>query len=106
MSTFGDLELDDVWDNAPPAPEQVAYRIHRYRRYLGRLAGADPGDFYDQTRREQDDAMSVAADVVDWVDVNPPSHRADLAEAIHGFRQHDGTRPWSTGRTWPATCAR
>ena len=85
---FGDLEPDDVVDTAPPAAEQVAYRIHRYRRYLGRLAGADPGDFFDLTRREQDDAVAVGADVVAWVGHHPPSKRADLAEALHGFRQH------------------
>jgi hypothetical protein len=88
MTTFGDFETDDAFDTVPAAPEQVAYRIHRYRRYLGQLAGADPGDFFDMTRRQQDDAVAVGAAIVDWVADHPPSDRADLAEAVHGFRQH------------------
>lgn len=85
MSLFGDLELADVFDTAPPAPDQVAYRIHRIRRYLDRLAGTDPGDFFDMTRREQDRAFDVADDIVTWVADHAPTLRADLPRAVHEF---------------------
>lgn len=85
-STFGDFETDDAIDNEPAAPEQVAYRIHRYVRYLDQLAGHDPGEFFDLTDDEQDDAMLVAEAVVDWVHTHASTFRPMLARFIHDAR--------------------
>lgn len=83
---FGDFETDDAIDNEPAAPEQVAYRIHRYVRYLDQLAGHDPGEFFDLTNDEQDDALTVAEAVVQWVHTHQPTFRAMLARVIHDAR--------------------
>lgn len=36
MSDFGDFDPDDAWAEEPPDAEQVAKKIHQYRRENGR----------------------------------------------------------------------
>ena len=95
--TFGDYEVDDAWDTAPPDPLQVAIRIHRIRRYLGRLGGIDPGDFFDLSAAEQADAVDAADRIVAWMADHPAAERAELARTIHDFRQaiDPGIPPWA-----------
>jgi len=70
---FGDFDADDALDTAPPDPTQVAYRIHRLRRYLSQLAGDDIGSFFDMTEDEQTAAINVGEDIVAWVITHDPS---------------------------------
>jgi hypothetical protein len=93
---FQDFEADDALDHAPPAPEQVAYRIHRIRRYLSRLAGNDIGDFFDMTDEEQTHALQVGEDIVAFVTSHDPSERAKLARVIHEARaEQDDLPTWA-----------
>jgi hypothetical protein len=84
---FGDYVTDDAYDTEPPDPLQVAIRIHRYRRYLGQLSGNDPGDFFDMSESEQDEAVEVGEAIVEWVEDHEPSERAKLAREIHEIRR-------------------
>jgi hypothetical protein len=83
---FGDYVTEDAYDTAPPDPEQVAYRIHRIRRYLSQLAGNDIGDFFAMSEAEQSMAVQVGQDIVSWVVAHDPKDRAKLARVIHDSR--------------------
>lgn len=93
---FGDFDADDALDTAPPDPTQVAYRIHRLRRYLSQLAGDDIGSFFDMTEDEQTAAINVGEDIVAWVITHDPSDKAKLARVIHDARAYqDQLPPWA-----------
>jgi len=94
--SFGDFDVDDAMDTAPPDPFQVAMRIHRIRRYLSQLAGDDIGDFFDMTEAEQASAIHVGEDIVAWVMTHDYSERAKLARIIHDSRAfQDQLPPWA-----------
>jgi hypothetical protein len=93
---FGDFDADDALDTAPPDPTQVAYRIHRLRRYLSQLAGDDIGSFFDMTEDEQTAAIAVGEDIVAFVIASDPKDKAKLARVIHDARaQQEQLPPWA-----------
>lgn len=88
MSTdFGDIELADAWDLAPPAADQVAYRLHELRRQVNQLTGRDTGDWRQLPHRDQDLMMSLAVVAVEWIILNEPDNPARLAQAVHDARR-------------------
>lgn len=87
MSTFGDLEPDDVFDLEPPAPEQVAYRLHSLRLEVDALAGAAELPTWDDlTAPEQALGLAIGTALVDWlVTHNPDAEQA--ARSLHNVRR-------------------
>lgn len=88
MSTFGDFEPDDAIDHEPPAPEQVAYRLHELRREIDIIAGRDPGAWDELTADEQTLALSIGETIVRWLMSHPHPTAAPLAESLHNVRRY------------------
>ena len=81
---FGDIELEDLWDNEPPAPEQVAYRIHESRLLFAHLTDDDSiADFFDLPEEEQEAGLVVGEFTVAWISEHPLSEAPRLAEHLH-----------------------
>lgn len=86
MSDFGDFDADDAVDHEPPAPEQVAYKLHRLRQELEALSGHQLRSWDDLEPNEQALAMALAEDEVQWL----ASHAADpemAARVMHEDRR-------------------
>jgi hypothetical protein len=87
-TTFGDFEADDAVDHEPPAPEQVAYRLHDLRREIDLATGRDPGSWDDLTEEEQNLALSIGETVVQWLLSHPNPTPEGLAESLHNVRRY------------------
>jgi hypothetical protein len=96
--TFGDVDADDVFAaEAPPAPEQVAYRLHALRRELDVLTGRDPGRWEDLTAAEQSLALSIGVVIVEWLATHDPDDPTAAARSLHEVRRyltHGVLAPW------------
>jgi hypothetical protein len=87
MSSFGDFDLDDALDHEPPAPEQVAYRLHSLRLEVDALAGAAELPTWDDlTPAEQSLGLSIGAALVDWLVTHAPD-ATDAARSLHNVRR-------------------
>jgi hypothetical protein len=69
--TFGDYEDNDALDTAPADPEQVAIKLHRIRRELGR-ARHDDLEPAERIRRE----------LHDWDDLEPAEREVGVGLMI------------------------
>lgn len=90
---FGDYELDDVYDTAPPDPEQVAIKLHRLRLAVDQLAGAH--NLYrwdDLTEPEQELARAIGKSLVDWLVTHDPQP-VEAARSLHNVRRFIATSP-------------
>lgn len=97
MSTdFGDWDPSDAFDREPPAPEQVAYRIHEIRIALDELAGVDGITWNDLSATQRDLALAIGQAVVDYVIVADPDIPEDAAKSLHNVRRY------LSGNTLPA----
>lgn len=86
---FGDDDPADVYaPGAPPAPEQVAYRLHELRAYLGALTGTELVPFDELTGPEQTLALAVGAVVVAWLVETDPDEPERAAEHLHNVRRY------------------
>ena len=63
MSDFGDFEPDDAVDTEPADPEQVARRLHRYRR----AAGMETFGWDELTIAERAARIAIIAKLLDWL---------------------------------------
>jgi len=63
MSGFGDFEELDAFDTEPADPEQVARRLHRYRREDGR----EPADWEDLAEYERVALVLIMMRLLDWL---------------------------------------
>lgn len=87
-ATFGDFDVDDALDHEPPAPEQVAYRLHDLRLELDVLAGAAALPTWDElTAPEQDLGLAIGTALVDWLVTHTPD-AADAARSLHNVRRY------------------
>lgn len=96
MTDFGDWDDSDAFDREPPAPEQVAYRIHEIRIALDELAGVDGVRWDDLTAVQQELAMAIGQAVVDYVIVADPDIPEEAAISLHNVRRY------LSGNTLPA----
>jgi hypothetical protein len=63
VSDFGDFDPDDALDTEPADPEQVARRLHAYRRDRG-LEGRS---FDELTLAQRAVVISIAAALLAWL---------------------------------------
>ena len=63
MTDFGDFTDDDAFDTAPADPEQVAVKLHRYRRDDG-LEDADWDELDDGERLVR---IAIIRRLLDWL---------------------------------------
>jgi hypothetical protein len=96
VSDFGDFDVDDAADHEPPAPEQVAYRLHDLRVEVDALAGAEEPGWDDLTNPERSLALAIGVALVDWLVTHVPDP-VDAARALHNVRRYIATSrlpPW------------
>jgi len=95
---FGDLELDDVWDETPLiAPEQLAMRMHSLIQEIDAFGGADSPAWDDLDLSTQDLAIAIAVPLVEWIRDREPDNPALTARHIHDVRvflSGGVVRPW------------
>lgn len=96
-AAFGDWDPDDAFDHEPPAPEQVAYRLHDLRLEVDALAGAADLPAWDElSAPEQSLALSIGAALVDWLVTHTPDATA-AARSLHNVRRYIASSrlaPW------------
>jgi len=63
MSGFGDFEEADAFDTEPADAEQVARRLHRYRREDGR----EPAEWDDLAEYERVALVAIVRRLLDWL---------------------------------------
>ena len=97
MSVFGDYELADAYDREPPAPEQVAYKLHELRTLVDALAGDTDLPTWDQlTASEQDLGLSVGEVIVAHIVATDPDVPEHVARELHNVRRY-----WASSRLPP-----
>lgn len=98
MSTFGDIELADVWDQDPTiAPEQVAYRLHELRVEVDMFGGEATPRWEDLDDETRELAHAIAVVIVAWIVAREPDNPALTARRIHDVRvflSGGVVRPW------------
>ena len=87
VSDFGDWNPDDSLDTEPPAPEQVAYRLHTLRVAVEELVGRPLPPFEELNIDEQNATFALGEFIVDWLANNDPDDSERLAHALHDFRE-------------------
>lgn len=96
--TFGDIEPDDVFDpTAPPAPEQVAYRLHELRAYLESVHALDAlPSWVELEPAAQQLGIRVGEVIVAWLIETDPDHPERAARHLHDVRRYWGGAlpPW------------
>lgn len=86
---FGDWDLDDAWDHEPPAPEQVAYRLHDLRSEIDAVAGAADLPTWDELEPEaQEMALGIGQVIVDFIVARNPDLAEDVARHLHNARRY------------------
>jgi hypothetical protein len=84
---FGDWEPDDSLDTEPPAPEQVAYKLHALRREIDALTGPE-GLTWDQlTIQEQQLGVAIGQAIVNYIVMADPDVPEDAARNLHNVRR-------------------
>jgi hypothetical protein len=87
--TFGDWDPDDALDHEPPAPEQVAYRLHALRMEVDALTGAANLPTWDElTPAEQQLGESMAGSLVTWLAEHDPDDPEQAARSLHNVRRY------------------
>lgn len=97
-TTFGDFEVDDAFDHEPPAPEQVAYKLHALRREIDVLAaGAELPAFDDLEPEAQQLALGIGEVIVAFIVERNPDVPEDVARHLHEARRYMASSrlpPW------------
>jgi hypothetical protein len=86
-STFGDLEVDDLWDADPTiAPEQLARRLHGLIAAIDEFGGASTPAWDDLDDETQSLGEAIAVQLVAWILEREPDNPALTAKRIHDVR--------------------
>jgi hypothetical protein len=97
-AAFGDWDPDDSLDHEPPAPEQVAYRIHRLRSEIDALAGAAGLPTFDELEApSQELALALGDTIVRYLVDHDPDDPELVARHLHEARRYVASSrlpPW------------
>jgi hypothetical protein len=84
---FGDWDPDDSFDHEPPAPEQVAYRLHHIREEIEELIGRPLPTWDELDADQQAVGLALGESITNYINANEPDVPEPLAHALHDFRQ-------------------
>jgi len=95
--TFGDFDVDDALDTEPPAPEQVAYRLHLLRAQVDAYRNAIGLPTWDElTPDEQEVGLGIGEVVVNYVVTHHAAGPEGLARTLHNVRRYWARSPLAT----------